>query len=208
MGKRTLHGMSYYHCDYTGFPITRAKCYLPYWDLDTNKMKKRNHYCNWEAALAHAEMLLHDGVITEHHYASIVAFVTDKIGGVSLKAAPKASELHHLNQTGCISTLQDFFRACVIETQQMVAVIIKANGELKEENFYVDLGHFDPTPKMEGAAPDDEVCFTHTPRRCLRDAKIPPAPARFRHPFSGNQGPRRADRAVRHQQPALEACRE
>lgn len=165
MGKRTLHGMSYYQCDYTGFPITRAKCYLPYWDLDANKMKKRNHYCNWEAALAHAEMLLHDGVITEHHYVSIVAFVTDKIGGVSLKAAPKASELYHLNQTGCISTLPDFFRACVLETQQIVAVIIKANGELKEENFYVDLGHFDPTPKMEGAAPDDEVCFTHTPRR-------------------------------------------
>ena len=51
MGKRKMHGLSYYQCDWTGFPMRNSNCYLP--DYRDGVLQKRGHYCNWEAVQAH-----------------------------------------------------------------------------------------------------------------------------------------------------------
>ena len=52
MGKRKLHGQTYYQCDWTGYPMRQTNCYMPSWQ--GSKMSKRGSYCNWESVLAHA----------------------------------------------------------------------------------------------------------------------------------------------------------
>jgi hypothetical protein len=55
MGKRKMHGYTFYQCDWTGYPMRATNCYMPVWTND--KMTKRGSYCNWESVLAHAEFL-------------------------------------------------------------------------------------------------------------------------------------------------------
>jgi len=55
MGKRKMHGYTFYQCDWTGFPMRATNCYMPVWTND--KMLKRGSYCNWESVLAHAQHL-------------------------------------------------------------------------------------------------------------------------------------------------------
>jgi hypothetical protein len=57
MGKRKMHGYTFYQCDWTGYPMRATNCYMPVWTND--KMTKRGSYCNWESVLAHAQFL-HD----------------------------------------------------------------------------------------------------------------------------------------------------
>lgn len=51
MGKRTLHGHSYYQCDHTGLPLRDATCYLPLVDKTTGRVQKKGHYANWESVM-------------------------------------------------------------------------------------------------------------------------------------------------------------
>jgi hypothetical protein len=55
MGKRKMHGYTFYQCDWTGYPMRATNCYMPVWTND--KMTKRGSYCNWESVLAHAQFL-------------------------------------------------------------------------------------------------------------------------------------------------------
>ena len=57
MGKRKMHGYTFYQCDWTGYPMRATNCYMPVWTND--KMVKRGSYCNWESVLAHSQFL-HD----------------------------------------------------------------------------------------------------------------------------------------------------
>ena len=44
MGKRKLHGTTFFQCDWTGFPMKSTNCFLPSWhgnDKDTGKMTKK-----------------------------------------------------------------------------------------------------------------------------------------------------------------------
>ena len=34
MGKRKIHGITYYQCDYTGLPMRTSYCYAPTWKED------------------------------------------------------------------------------------------------------------------------------------------------------------------------------
>lgn len=58
MGKRKMHGYTFYQCDWTGYPMRATNCYLPVWVNE--KMSKRGSYCNWESVLAHAYHLYGD----------------------------------------------------------------------------------------------------------------------------------------------------
>jgi hypothetical protein len=53
MGKRKIHGVTYYQCDYTGLPMRNSYCYVPTWKED-GRMTKQGSYCCWEAVLASA----------------------------------------------------------------------------------------------------------------------------------------------------------
>ena len=50
MGKRKIHGITYYQCDYTGLPMRTSYCYAPTWKED-GRMVKQGSYCCWEAVL-------------------------------------------------------------------------------------------------------------------------------------------------------------
>ena len=56
MGKRKLHEMTYYQCDWTGVPMRSTNCYIPDWN-EAGKLLKHGSYCCWEAVVAHADEL-------------------------------------------------------------------------------------------------------------------------------------------------------
>ena len=66
MGKRKLHNATYYQCDWTGFPMRCANCFMPSWSTE-GKLIKKGSYCNWESVLAHARHLYNVEKTLEAH---------------------------------------------------------------------------------------------------------------------------------------------
>ena len=81
MGKRKLHGQTYYQCDWTAFPMRLSNCYMPFWNAE-NKLVKRGSYCNWESVLAHANYMRISGdeKMTEDQYQRVLQYVNNIIG--------------------------------------------------------------------------------------------------------------------------------
>jgi hypothetical protein len=44
MGKRKLHGITYYQCDWSGLPMRATNCYMPTWS--GHKLVKHGSYAN------------------------------------------------------------------------------------------------------------------------------------------------------------------
>ena len=78
MGKRKMHGYTYYQCDWTGFPMRATNCYMPVWTDD--KMVKRGSYCNWESVLAHAQLLYDNNESSAPQLAHVQQYIHELTG--------------------------------------------------------------------------------------------------------------------------------
>lgn len=91
MGKRKMHGYTFYQCDWTGYPMRATNCYMPVWTND--KMTKRGSYCNWESVLAHAQFLHGNNESSAAQCARVLEYVYALTGmtpdpGLSLGGSP------------------------------------------------------------------------------------------------------------------------
>ena len=127
MGKRRLHGASFYQCDWTGFSMRQAFCYMPVWTA-AGKLQKKGSYCNWESVIAHAKY--------QHQLNEIDADALEKIKehvagicGTPVEAAPYYEDLLH---TKGRLTAWDFHEKCTFERNPITGVKISPNGEVFE----------------------------------------------------------------------------
>lgn len=117
MGKRTLHTLTYYQCDYSGIPMPSPGVQMPAWDHN-NKLCKRGSYINWECMLAHA--------MTEAaSYPACRNYVHNMLGVTSTNVAPSYSMLKHFGGT---MSIDEFLAACDYETERRQAVLIPVEG--------------------------------------------------------------------------------
>lgn len=123
MGKRKMHGDTFYQCDYTGFPMRNAYCYMPTWD-QTGKLVKKGSYCNWESVLAHAAMLY--GTDDVERVKSHVMGIT---GTERHRSAPDFTELYHMKGH---MTPNQFHAHCTFLNEPIMGVKINTDGEIFE----------------------------------------------------------------------------
>ena len=135
MGKRKMHGDAFYQCDYTGFPMRQAYCYLPTWDA-AGKLVKKGSYCNWESVLAHAAMTHYE------EYDRIKAHIVGITGTDRLRVAPDYTELYHMKGT---MTPVQFHEKCTFADEPIIGVKITSDGDVievlinpKEGNFHFE----------------------------------------------------------------------
>ena len=112
MGKRKMHGDTFYQCDYTGFPMRHAYCYMPTWD-QSGKLVKKGSYCNWESVLAHAAMSHYED------FDRVKAHVVAITGTERLRAAPDYADLYHIK--GPMSPLQ-YHEECTFSEDPIMGV--------------------------------------------------------------------------------------
>lgn len=127
MGKRKLHNTSFWQCEWTGFPLKMAHCYMPTWS-PAGKLVKKGSYCNWESVVAHAIELEANGDMLETELTRILDHV-QYVTGTVVDPAPHYSELQHtkgrLDAAG-------FHRQCVRNAGPITAVKIASNGDVFE----------------------------------------------------------------------------
>ena len=134
MGKRKLHGIVFYQCDYTGFPMRYSNCYMPSWDPKTGKLVKKGSYCNWESVLAHVNMLSGDVSITcvEQEREKIRQHIAG-ITGIDHKCmvpAPAVSELYHMSGNTTRLSPDDYHNMCTYVHDPIKGVKITTEGEI------------------------------------------------------------------------------
>ena len=127
MGKRKLNGTSFFQCDWTGFPMRSAFCFMPTWSA-AGKFMKRGSYCNWESVVAHAEWQLERSELTLAEYSAIIEFITQTCG-TTVTPAPHYDELAHTK--GRIS-MTDFHARCTEQRNPITAVKITTSGDVFE----------------------------------------------------------------------------
>ena len=131
MGKRKLHGTTFFQCDWTGFPMKSTNCFLPSWhgnDKDTGKMTKKGFYCNWESVLAHAQFLcVPDDEASCKWLRDVTEFVHEQTGAVYLQQAPHFNDLAHIKGS---MTMQQFHDTCCAHMGPIPAVKITQTGEI------------------------------------------------------------------------------
>jgi len=134
MGKRKLHGNTYYQCDWTGFPMKSANCFMPSWTLD-DKLIKKGSYCNWESVLAHARHIYNvEKQLEDVDLERINDFVKVQMGdAVHNTEAPHFTDLEHFKQDGTRNlSAEEYHKACCYQTDEVVAVKINEAGNTFE----------------------------------------------------------------------------
>jgi hypothetical protein len=153
MGKRKIHGVTYYQCDYTGLPMRNSYCYVPSWKED-GRMTKQGSYCCWEAVLA--------ATAASPHAAEIKKYVEELVG-CELSQAPPTTELAWLNETGRITTIDSFLCACEIPFKPVHVVEIDVDGRLTHavlaRRAWNGFAHRFTTTRKKGKEKTFEVCF-------------------------------------------------
>lgn len=128
MGKRKLHSVTYFQCDWTGLPMRATNCYMPTWN-DAGKLVKQGSYCNWESVVAHA-LETQQGIVTK------IREHIDDLVGVHVNPAPHYSCLawfHRDEQrTEVYQTPLEFQQACVQLSGPVVAIRIMSDGSAHE----------------------------------------------------------------------------
>jgi len=122
MGKRKMHGDAFYQCDYTGFPMRQAYCYMPTWDA-AGKLVKKGSYCNWESVLAHAAMTHFE------EFDRVKAHVVAITGTDRLQQAPDYTDLYHMK--GHMTPMQ-YHDKCNYSDEPIIGVKITSDGEIIE----------------------------------------------------------------------------
>ncbi len=135
MGKRKLHSTGFYQCDWTGFPMRAAHCYMPTWQRadciegeGASKLVKKGSYCTWEAVVAHAYMLLERGELTVEQHTKIIEHI-ENITGTFTQRAPHFDALAHTK--GTLDAVE-FHRTCCELNGPITAVKISPSGEVFE----------------------------------------------------------------------------
>ena len=130
MGKRKLHGQFYYQCDWTGFPMQSANCFMPSW-TNENKMIKKGSYCNWESVLAHAQHLFDANELEASDFAQVTHYVKCQMGDiVHSTTAPHFTDCEHIKHEGSQNlNAQQYHRACCYQTDEIFAVKIDEAGQ-------------------------------------------------------------------------------
>jgi hypothetical protein len=127
MGKRKLHNTSFWQCEWTGFPLKVAHCYMPTWS-PAGKLVKKGSYCNWEAVVAHADELEARGEMLKAEHARVCEHV-EYVTGLAVQPAPHYTDLMH---TKGHLTAVGFHEACVRNCGPITAVKIASNGDVFE----------------------------------------------------------------------------
>jgi hypothetical protein len=123
MGKRKLNGTTFYQCDWSGFALKSAHCYMPQWNGD-GKMSKRGSYANWESVVAHAEYQKDKGLMTGEQCAEVHVHVAS-ICGTSPSPAPHYEKLAHTKGSMRES---EYHKACTLETRDVCGVLLTENS--------------------------------------------------------------------------------
>lgn len=171
MGKRKLHGATYFQCDWTGLPMRASLCYMPVF-TESGKMTKHGSYVCWEAVIAHAEEQFTKDCIDKDTRDKIQAHV-DSLVGCTVAAAPHWSRLAWFSgDAWCASLNADqFFTECVaLDSGDKTAVIMRATGEIGE----IEADSTDQRLKFGtylGVRTDDVHSFVST-RKKARDREI------------------------------------
>ena len=166
MGKRKLHNSSFYQCDWTGFPMRAAYCYMPTWNKTTNKLIKKGSYCNWESVAAHATHLHERNEIDDAELTKIRDHI-ESIIHIPVTDAPHYDELLHTKGT---LHQQGFHLKCTYPTGPITCVkICSASNEVFDVVISADpdSGKFLFTDYMHqpyGQRDRDVQCF-HTTRK-------------------------------------------
>lgn len=126
MGKRKMHGDAFYQCDYTGFPMRNAYCYMPTWDA-ASKLVKKGSYCNWESVLAHAAKEYTNERCVE--YERVKAHIVAITGTDRLRQAPDYTQLYHIK--GNLTPIQ-YHESCTYSDEPIIGVKITSEGEIIE----------------------------------------------------------------------------
>ena len=127
MGKRKLHNACFYQCDWTGFPMKHAHCYMPQWTA-ASKLVKKGSYCNWESVMAHATLLRTQGAMTQDAFDKVSQHI-EFITGCHVQCAPHYEELQHTK--GRMDALA-FHDKCCSQDGPVAAVKISPDGEVFE----------------------------------------------------------------------------
>lgn len=132
MGKRKLHGITYYQCDWSGLPMRATNCYMPTWS--GQKLVKHGSYANWECVVAHAAHMFEESEIDLQQYQWITEHV-QAICGAPVKEAPKFTELEWFAKEwhpNLVSDASAFHKVCCEEDRPVVAVRVTAAGDAFE----------------------------------------------------------------------------
>tara|TARA_B100001250_G_scaffold266056_1_gene229473 strand:+ start:1236 stop:2150 length:915 start_codon:yes stop_codon:yes gene_type:complete len=127
MGKRKLNGTSFYQCEWTGFPMKIAHCYMPTWSAN-GKLVKKGSYCNWEAVVAQATHQLEKMQLTPEEHMKILEHV-EFVTGATVQPAPHYDQLLH---TKGRMDAASFHQACVLHAGPITAVKITPGGDVFE----------------------------------------------------------------------------
>jgi len=139
MGKRKIHGTTYFQCDWTGLPMRQTNCYMPDWN-ESGKLLKHGSYACWEAVVAHAIAM--DDISVAKRLQHIYDLV-----GCTVQPAPHWSKLSWFARDGAgeIESPSDFLDACRNSEGSVVAVRMLADGSTHE----VICSHADTLQKFE-----------------------------------------------------------
>lgn len=128
MGKRKLHGNTYFQCDWTGLPMRNTNCYMPGWN-ENGKLVKHGSYCCWEAVMAHATQM--SGGTT--HLEKIREYVNELVG-CTVECAPSWEKLAWFarEEPNTINTPDAFLNECMGRAAPIVAVRLPSEGVVHE----------------------------------------------------------------------------
>jgi hypothetical protein len=127
MGKRKLNGTNFFQCEWTGFPMKTAYCYMPAWSPG-GKLLKKGSYCNWEAVVAHAAYLLNKTELTPEEHLKIMEHI-EFVTGTVVTSAPHYEELLH---TKGRMDATAYHQTCSRQTNPITGVKISPEGEVFE----------------------------------------------------------------------------
>ena len=152
MGKRKMQALAYYQCDYTGFPMRNSNCYIPVWK--EGRMTKHGSYCCWEAVLS--------ATAASPQSKEIKAYIEELVG-CELIPAPSHSELAWFNETGPITTIDQFLGACEVPLKPVQVVEVGVDGRLTHavlaRRAWMGFAHRFTTTRKKGKEKVFEVCF-------------------------------------------------
>jgi len=151
MGKRKLHDLSFYQCDWTGLPMNASNCYMPSWSSSADKkLVKRGSYSNWESVLAHAQ---HRYDVDKQIETEELERIRDHVAGVVGAVPERAPHYSEMDYMGGHLSKEEFHSKCCYETGELTCVCIRPDGLVEEQTIDSNDGNFDTLSLGEMISP-------------------------------------------------------
>jgi hypothetical protein len=140
MGKRKIHGTTYFQCDWTGLPMRQTNCYMPDWN-ESGKLLKHGSYACWEAVAAHAME-----ICDEEKRTKTLGYINNLVG-CNVHPAPHWSKLSWFARDGVgeIVSPNAFLNVCRNTEEPVMAVRMLSDGSTHP----VMCSHSDTLQKFE-----------------------------------------------------------